>query len=234
MIWEEFKKSYSTFEKAIIIVQDYMELGGYIEVANKYGPDRYKVAAIVNGNKERLQEEYPILYNEFKSITNKNFAKKGDKRVKMQKEDWKIVKNKYKGIDLARFVMKEAVELGGIKGLEIKYNVTANNFAKIINRYREAISYKYPNEMKLYIEKVGKRGPKKGSSNKEKNDSKKKFRPKVLDILGKEILDLKFLDYVLKFNTEELTGEKLIRIANERGIKVYELTNDGNKRFIEG
>lgn len=231
MNWETFKNKYTRFEKAVIIVQDYLQLGSYEKVAKKYKGDKYNVASIVAGCKKELQQEYPVLYKEFKNITNKNHAKNGDKRAKMQKQDWKAVKSKYKGIELGRFVMREAVELGGVQGLSVKYNIAANNFSKIITRYREEIAYKYPEEMKVYTEKASRRGPKK-IYNKEKLELKKKFEPKYLEILDKKILDIKLLDYVLQFNVENLTSEKIIKMANEKGIKVYSLDQMGKPQIV--
>jgi len=230
MDWQELKREYRGIDRAILIMQLYMKLGSYKAVADKYKIDRFAVASTVSKYKKELEKEYPKLYKDFRELTKNNYGKERGRRVSIDHGDWKAVKSKYKGVNLARFVMKEAIELGGIKGVEVKYNVTANNFAKIINRYREEISYKYPNEMKLYIEKAGKRGPKKGSENKDK--TRKEFKPQYLEILEVEVSEDEFLNYITKFNTGELSSIQLIKMAKEKGISVYELNNDGKKKFV--
>lgn len=230
MNWETLKKEYVGIDRAVFIMQEYMKLGSYKAVADKHKTDRFVVASSVSKYKKELEKQYPKLYKEFRELTKNNYGKERGRRVAIDHGDWKEVKKKHKGIDLARFVMQEACELGGLKSLEIKYNVLTNSFSKIIHKYREEMEYKYPSEVERYVKTAGKRGPRKGSENKDK--TKKEFKPEYLEILESEILDSKFLNYITKFNTGELSGIQLITMAKEKGVKVYELTDDGKRKFI--
>ncbi len=230
MTWEEVKKKYRGIDRSIFIIQQYMKLGSYKAVADKYKADRFIVASSVSRYKKELEKQYPKLYKEFRELTKNNYGKERGRRVSIDHGDWKEVKKKYKGVELSRFVMNEACELGGLKSLEIKYNVLTNSFSKIIHKYREEMEYKYPSEVERYMKTVGKPGPRKGSEN--KDNTRKMFKAKYLEILEPEVSEFKFLDYITKFNTGELSSMQLMQIAKEKGIRVYELKDDGKKKFI--
>jgi len=203
-----------------------MKLDRYKKVADKYGTDRGRITASVNTQKEELQEKYPELYAAYRKKSISNKGKTGKRLSTKERAEWAEVKKKYQGVERAKFVIEESIRLGGLKALEEKYSLAANNFSKMICEYKKELERKYPKEFRLY-QNTG--SAKKGRKIKSLG---KKFRLEVLDLLDKEVSEYDFRDFLINYNVGERSTLQLIQIAKEKGIRVYELKDDGRKKFI--
>lgn len=226
MTWEEVKKQYKGVDRAVLVIKEYMKLDSYKKIADKYGTDRGRITASVNTQKEELQEKYPELYAAYRKKSISNKGKTGKRLSTKERAEWAEVKKKYQGVERAKFVIEESIRLGGLKALEEKYSLAANNFSKMICEYKKELERKYPKEFRLY-QNTG--SAKKGRKIKSLG---KKFRLEVLDLLDKEVSEYDFRDFLINYNVGERSTLQLIQMAKEKGVRVYELTNDGKKKFI--
>lgn len=226
MTWEEVKKQYKGIDRAVLVIKEYMKLDSYKKIADKYGTDRGRITASVNTQKEELQEKYPELYAAYRKKSISNKGKTGKRLSTKERAEWAEVKKKYQGVERAKFVIEESIRLGGLKALEEKYSLAANNFSKMICEYKKELEEKYPKEFRLY-QNTG--SAKKGRKIKSLG---KKFRLEVLDLLDKEVSEYDFRDFLINYNVGERSTLQLIQIAKEKGIRVYELKDDGRKKFI--
>lgn len=226
MTWEEVKKQYKGVDRAVLVIKEYMKLDSYQKIADKYGTDRGRITASVNTQKEELEEKYPELYAAYRKKSISNKGKTGKRLSTKERAEWAEVKKKYQGVERAKFVIEESIRLGGLKALEVKYSLAANNFSKMICEYKKELEEKYPKEFRLY-QNTG--SAKKGRKIKSLG---KKFRLEVLDLLDKEVSEYDFRDFLINYNVGERSTLQLIQMAKEKGVRVYELTNDGKKKFI--
>lgn len=228
MTWDEVKKQYKGVERAVFIIQEYMKLDSYKKIADKFGTDRARITASVNTQKEELEEKYPELYVEYRKKSVGNKGKTGKRLSTKERAEWAEVKKKYQGVERAKFVIEESIRLGGLKALEVKYSLAANNFSKIICEYKKELEEKYPKEFRLY-QNTG--TAKKGRKVKVEHLGKK-FKPEIWKLLDKEVSEYKFRDFILNYNVGERSTIQLITMAKENGIRVYSLTDDGKRKFI--
>jgi hypothetical protein len=228
--WKELKQKYKKIELAKFLAEEYIKYGTYQAVAKKYGTEHSNVSSAINYHAEKLKDTYPDTYKEFKENAYMARGRNSKKVRHMGGKGWKEIKKKYEGIERVRFVMKEAVEIGSLGAVGEKYGVSASNLCKMISYYKDELDRDYPEELARYKAYAGYMMQRKPAY----EPPESRFSSKVFEGLNKEILDLKFLDFVDKYNTGELSTIQLIKMASNKGIKVYELTNDGNKRFIEG
>lgn len=229
MTWDDVKKQYKGIDRALFVIKEYIELGSYSKIAEKYGTDRSRIGAAVSTQKKFLEKQYPELYSEYRKISISNKGKTDRRGYSGLREDWNNVKKQYNGIDRVRFVMKECIEVGGLSNLEKKYGVPQNNFCKMICRYKSQLEKEYPQELENYKNY----GTKRRGTKIKINHIGKKFKPEVFDMLDKEVTEYKFLDFIRDYNTGDLSTMELIKMANDRGIKIYEIKDDGSKRIIK-
>ncbi|GAA0774498.1 hypothetical protein GCM10008908_24430 [Clostridium subterminale] len=226
--WKELKKKYKKIELAKFLAEEYIEYGTYEAIARKYGTEHANVSSAINYHAEKLKVAYPQTYKEFKEHAYMARGRNTKKIRHLGGEKWKEIKDKYKGIERVRFVMREVVEEGSLGAFGEKYGVSTSTLCKMISYYRDELNTDYPEELARYKAYAG-YATKKNPYHKPLGN---KFSSKVFENLSKEILDSEFLDFVDNYYTGELSSIQLIEMAKEKGIRVYELNNDGKKKFI--
>ncbi|WP_346961604.1 hypothetical protein [Clostridium sp.] len=226
--WKELRKKYKKIELAKFLAEEYIKYGTYEAIAKKYGTEHANVSSAINYHAEKLKAAYPKIYKEFKEHTYMARGRNTKKIRHLGTEKWKEVKEKYKDIERVRFVMREVVEEGSLGAFGEKYGVSPSTLCKMISYYKDELNRDYPEELARYKAYAGYMMKKKPG----REPAENRFSSKVFENLSKEISDLKFLDFVDKYNTGELSSIQLIEMAKEKGVRVYELTNDGRKKFI--
>ncbi|WP_346962008.1 hypothetical protein [Clostridium sp.] len=59
-----------------------------------------------------------------------------------------------------------------------------------------------------------------------------RFNVNVFEMLDKEVSEFNFSDFITRYDTDELSSMQLIQMAKEKGVRVYELKDDGKRKFI--
>lgn len=226
--WKELKKKYKKIELAKFLAEEYIKYGTYAAIAKKYGTEHANVSSAINYHAEKLKVAYPDTYKEFKEHTYMARGRNSKKVRCLGGEKWKEIKRKYEGIERVRFVMKEVVEEGSLGAFGQKYEVSPSTLCKMISYYKDELDRDYPEELARYKAYAGYMMKKKP----EREPLESRFSSKVFEELNKEVSDLQFLYFVDKYNTGELSSIQLIEMAKEKGVRVYELTNDGKRKFI--
>lgn len=234
MAWSDLKRKYVGLELAKMLMEEYLKLGSHDKIARKYDINRETITSYFHRNKDEIEKRYPQLYEDYKTLTlltrggsvkRGNFTKKNKEAIKR----WEDLKAKYKGFDRALFVIQEIDRLGGRKAFLEQYKVDSANISKLVTLNKKELEKRNPNELAKYKAYCKENLGRKSSGAPKCNI----FRSNIFKELEDEVSEEKFLDFILNYNTGELSTEQLIKMANAKGVKVYELLNDGSKRIIK-
>ncbi|MEG1256643.1 hypothetical protein [Clostridium sp.] len=238
--WEEIKKTHKGVELARIIAEGYVELGNYKCVEEKYEISRKRLSSQVSKYKDELQEKYPELMQKFHEVTKSNNGinqyTKGEKSKLTEKEKkWEHIKNTYEGMELSKYLMEQYILVGNAMALEGIYGVKKAHILLTIRKYSKELAEAEPHLTKMFEDKVEYNRIYGNRIAAEKNSGERgltTFKPEFLDKLPRKIECRKFIDYVLEFNTGFSTGERLVKLANQRGIQVYDIIK-GKEKIIK-
>lgn len=222
MDWQDLREKYQGVEFAKFLMDQYLKYGTYGKVAEKYGVKDVNVSGVIRFHSKKLEKLYPKKYKEFRILVTR--SRNNSRKKSIGKEfNWEEVKDEYKGVERALFVINEAVRLGGMKKVGEKYNLSDGGLGKLIWMHKAELKEMYPQEYEVYKKQAGYLRSRRGSIS---------FNISVFEMLDKEVSEFKFIDFITRYNTEELSTLQLITMAKEKGIRVYELTNDGERKFI--
>ena len=217
MDWQDLKEKYQGLDFAKFLMDQYLKYGTYGKVAQKYGVRHGKVSAIIQFHAKKLEEFYPKQFKEFRELATR--SRNNSRKKPIEELTWGEIKEKYKGVERALFVINEAVRLGGVKKVGDKYNLTDGGLGKLIWQHKAELKEKYPKEYEVYKKQA-------------RHTNSNRFNINIFEMLDKEISEFKFIDFVVRYDTDELSVIQLIEMAKEKGVRVYRLNDDGKKKFI--
>ncbi|WP_346905925.1 hypothetical protein [Clostridium sp.] len=233
MDWEEVKKQYKGVDRALLLVNDYMELGNYKKIGEKYNTTWEKVCATVNSNKKTLEEFYPEIYKRYTKISFsnkgkvdgvhncKNYVTKNSKNRKA----WEKIKVKYTGADRALFIIRESLKAGQVKEVADRYNMPVASLVKIITMHKEELLKDHYEEYMQYKEQCRRRQG-------ERVVRIKRYTEKIFKDMPQSMYEEDFLNFIIQYNTGERSSMDMIKIAKKNGVRVYDYTVEGNKKFV--
>lgn len=154
-------------------------------------------------------------------------------------KEFNELRMKYTPYELSEFLMKEYITLGTYVQLEMKYNVNRPSIKYHINKHIEDVKYEKPYIYELYVyknkyNKINKSNkPKKATTELvNERDKKKKLSLEHFKELPRKVSYDNLRDWALEnFNTDKVTGEELIEMAQKQDIKVFEKYN-GRLRYL--
>ncbi len=217
MDWQDLKEKYQGLDFAKFLMDQYLKYGTYGKVAQKYGVKHYNVSTVIQFHAKKLEEFYPRKYKEFRALATR--SSRNSRKKTIEELTWEEIKEKYKGVERALFVINEAVRVGGVKKVGEKYNLTDGGLGKLIWKHKAELKEKYPKEYEVYKKQA-------------RHTKSNRFNINIFEMLDKEISEFKFIDFVVKYDTDELSIIQLIEMAKEKGVRVYRLNDDGEKKFV--
>lgn len=155
-----------------------------------------------------------------------------NKISKLASNEWKEIKEKYEGAQLAEFLMIQYVKLGGYVEMEKAFKAKKANFREIVSKYRDEIYNDKPYLVDLFDDRVRYNRYEKPKEVNEVNDNRKKFNKNMFETLPCKLEYTSFIDLMCEYNTQEKSVYELIRIAGEYGTKVFEIVK-GREKIIK-
>lgn len=217
MDWQDLKEKYRGVDFAKFLMEQYLLCGTYEKVAQKYGVRPGNVSALIQFHAKKLEKLYPKKYKEFRALATR--SSRDSRKKPIEELTWGEIKEKYKGVERALFVINEAVRVGGVKKVGEKYNLTDGGLGKLIWQHKAELKEKYPKEYEIYKKQA-------------RHTNSNRFNINIFEMLDKEISEFKFIDFVVRYDTDELSVIQLIEMAKEKGVRVYRLNDDGEKKFV--
>lgn len=147
------------------------------------------------------------------------------------------VRMKYQDYALTEFLMMQYIKIGTFKAMEDKYFVTKTTIKLHIEKYIDEVKFEKPYLYDLYKYKTdyNKKNPKKTDEwmkQKKEQEQKEKLQEKHFKKLPGKIEYGQLRDWAdANYNTGNLTGEEIVEMALEQGVKVYEKYK-GKERFL--
>lgn len=162
-------------------------------------------------------------------------------KLKLQgSPEFNAIRIKYTPYELSEFLMKEYITLGSYVQLEMKYKTTKTNIKNHIDKHIDDVNLEKPYIVDLFKHKAkqNKLGKPKRCVVKKKAEvyEKEKLNSNHFKQLPKVVEYRKLIDWVDKnYNTGDMTGVEIIKIAQEQRVKVFEKYK-GRPRylFVEG
>jgi hypothetical protein len=231
--WEDVKEQYKGVERAVLIINDYLELGNYERVGKKYNTTQHIVRASVCTQKDNLLEQYPELYKKYIRISV-NSKGKVDGKINRKnyitkdsagRKEWEKIKKEYIGVERALFIIRESLKEGQVKAVADRYNMPTGSLIKIITMNKDTLLENYYEEYMQYKEQCRKRQGERGVR-------LKRFNKDVFKELNKEIYSEDFLNFIIDYNVGERSTIDIMKIAKKQGIRVFDYTVEGNKKFV--
>lgn len=161
------------------------------------------------------------------------------------------LKEQYPGVKLAEFLMVEYIKYGSYYEMESVFEATHVALRNNIMKHIEEVKLEKPYLYDMFMFKVNWNKENPGMAAKAMKTSKaskakkefakpldknccKKFNEEIFKSLPKELEYTKLLSMLKDYNTGQLTGEYLARLASKNGIKLYNVdVYRGTKNYIK-
>ncbi|MEG0133085.1 MAG: hypothetical protein RR851_10260 [Clostridium sp.] len=238
--WDEVRNGLKGLAYAKVIIETYIEFGSYKALKEEYGVEFDHLNNIVGKSRKKLREKYPELMKSYDCMARQNQENKklGKKQLTEQERKWKELRELYKGVELSKYLMEQYILIGSSRQLESIYGVKKAHIMLTIRNNMDKLKEIEPKLCEMFETKISYNKKNGNLFSSEINQTKDylgglpRFEPKLLDSLPKKIEYPKFRDFALKFDTGFRTGDQLIKLANERGIQVYDLI-EGKEKTVK-